>query len=94
MKTKVGKRIHNLREQRGFSQEDHAEKVNISRSAYEGIENGKSNSWATQLENISTIFEVESEYFLREERNRQPNERQSGGMALQNNGKIYTIKPV
>lgn len=56
MKAKVGKRIRKLRLERGFSQEDLAEQLNISRSAYERIENGKSNSWATQLENISTIF--------------------------------------
>ncbi len=91
MKTQVGKRIRNLRESRGFSQEELADRLNISRSAYERIENGKSNSWAAQLEKLSEIFEVAPEYFLKKDSNEQANHSQSGGIALQNNGNIKTI---
>lgn len=91
MKEKIGKRIRKLRVQKGFSQEEVAEKLHISRSAYERMETGKSNTWASQLENLSGLFEVTPEYFVQGEKNVQHNEKQNGGMSLQNNGKIKNL---
>lgn len=91
MKEKVGKRIKSLREQKGLSQEELADNLNISRSAYERMENGKSNSWATHLEQLSTFFEVEPEYFLQnDDKNVQHIENFNGGLAFQNS-KIKTL---
>ncbi len=91
MKEKVAKRIKKLRELRGFSQEDIADRLNISRSAYERMENGKSQSWATHLANLADVFEVSPEYFVKEDTQVQNNESQEGGLSLQNNGTINTI---
>ncbi|MDY0929672.1 helix-turn-helix transcriptional regulator [Chryseobacterium sp. CFBP8996] len=41
MNTSIGKRIRSYREERGFSQEELAEKLHISRSTYQRIENGE-----------------------------------------------------
>tara|TARA_B110000093_G_C12654356_1_gene279562 strand:+ start:32 stop:322 length:291 start_codon:yes stop_codon:yes gene_type:complete len=79
MKEVVAKRIKGLRELRGFSQEEIADRLHISRSAYERIENGKSQSWATHLGSLVEVFEVTPEYFVKEE------------TQVQNNGTINTI---
>ena len=56
------------------------------------MENGKSNSWASHLEQLSSFFEVSPEYFVQdEEKSVQNNENPSGGMQLQNNGTIKTL---
>ena len=91
MKETVAKRIKGIREQKGFSQEEIADRLNISRSAYERMENGKSQSWATHLGSRAEVFEVTPEYFVKESPNKQENNEQQGGLALQNNGTINTI---
>lgn len=93
MKERVGKKIKSLRTQRGLSQEETAEKLNISRSSYERMEAGKSNSWASHLKNLSSLFEVDPEYFVQGESNIQQHYKQNGGMSLvQNNGKIIHVE--
>lgn len=92
MKEKVGQRIKTLRERRGHSQEEVADSIHVSRATYERMENGKSNSWASHLEQLSSFFEVSPEYFVQdEEKSVQNNENPSGGMQLQNNGTIKTL---
>lgn len=91
MKVQVGERLKKLREVKGYSQEEVADGLHISRSAYERMENGKSHTWASQLENLATFFEVSPEYFVKETPNEQNNQDQKGGIALQNNGTINTI---
>ncbi len=91
MKELIGNKIRKMRNEKGLSQEELAEKLHISRSALVRMENGESHTWANQLENLSHIFEVEPEEFLKNENNTQQNEHQKGGMALQNNGRIKTI---
>lgn len=56
MKDKVAKRIKNLRQAKGISQEEIADRLNISRSAYERMENGKSHSWATHLVGLAVFL--------------------------------------
>lgn len=68
-----------------------ADRLNISRSAYERMENGKSQSWATHLESLAEFFHVRPEYFVKEASQEQNNEKQKGGIALQNNGSKTTI---
>jgi len=67
MNTTIGKRIRTFREQKGFSQEELAEKLHISRSTYQRIENGETNSWINHIENICTSLEVEMEDILKPE---------------------------
>jgi len=82
-----------LRKSKGFSQEEMAEKLHISQSAYARIKNGESHSWAAHIEKLSEIFEMKPENFLSDETNNlgQENTEQKGGMAFQFVGTINTI---
>lgn len=93
MNTIVSEKIKRLRKAKGLSQEEIADKLHISQSAYARIETGESQSWATHLEKISEIFEVKPESFLTDETNNleQENTDQKGGMAFQFVGTINTI---
>jgi len=54
----IGARIRKLRMDKGWSQEEAASRINISRSAFSGIERGDTGAWAKYLENISEVFEI------------------------------------
>lgn len=89
----VAEKIKRLRKSKGFSQDDMAEKLHISQSAYARIENGESSSWIHHLEKLSEIFDMKPEKFLTDEANNleQENTDQKGGMAFQFVGTINTI---
>lgn len=93
MTNNVAEKIKRLRKSKGFSQDDMAEKMHISQSAYARIENGESHSWAAHIEKLSEILEVKPEDFLTDETNNleQENTDQKGGMAFQFVGTINTI---
>ena len=93
MTNNVAEKIKRLRKSKGFSQEDMAEKLHISQSAYARIENGESHSWAAHIEKLSEIFDMKPENFLTDETNNleQENTEQKGGMAFQFVGTINTI---
>jgi len=67
MNTSIGKRIRSYREERGFSQEELAEKLHIFRSTYQRIENGEINSWINHIENICSSLNVEVDDILKPE---------------------------
>ncbi|SDL68089.1 helix-turn-helix domain-containing protein [Chryseobacterium taihuense] len=67
MNTTIGKRIRTFRENKGFSQEELAEKLHISRSTYQRIENGETNSWINHIENICHSLEVNLDDILKPE---------------------------
>ncbi|MDR3025260.1 helix-turn-helix transcriptional regulator [Chryseobacterium sp.] len=67
MNTTIGKRIRKHREEKGISQEDLAEKLHISRSTYQRIENGETNSWVNHIQNICTSLDVSMEDILKPE---------------------------
>ena len=54
----IGEKIKLLREKKGFTQKEIAEHLNISQSTYARIETGESNSWASYLERLCSLFEV------------------------------------
>lgn len=56
---RIGERIKILRIEKGFNQDEIAEKLNISRSAYQRIESGESKTWAAKLIELCTILNVE-----------------------------------
>jgi len=64
MNTQVGTRIRRLRENKGLSQEERAEKLHISRSAYSRIESGETNSWVNHIEKLCTELEMKLEDFF------------------------------
>lgn len=67
MNTTIGKRIRKYREEKSLSQEELAEKLHISRSTYQRIENGETNSWINHIENICTTLDVSMEDILKPE---------------------------
>ncbi|SHM87761.1 Helix-turn-helix domain-containing protein [Chryseobacterium carnipullorum] len=67
MNKTIGKRIRNFREAKGFSQEELAERLKISRSAYQRLENGETNSWINHIESICTSLEVNLDDILKPE---------------------------
>ena len=61
MNNTISKRIKTLRVDKGFSQEQMADFLHISQSAYSRIENGESNGWVNCIDNICNIFEIKPE---------------------------------
>ena len=51
-------KIRLLREKKGLTQEEVAEYLHISRSAYARMEQGKSNSWAPHVEQLCGLFDI------------------------------------
>ena len=91
MTTAVADKIKKLRKAKGFSQEEVAERLSISQSAYARIERGESHSWAAHLEKLSEIFEIKPEDLLSDDINNFNSLDQLGGFAFQNVGTINTI---
>lgn len=91
MTNTVAEKIKRLRKSKGFSQDDMADKLHISQSAYARIESGESNSWVHHIEKLSEIFEIKPENFFSDEANNFSNLDQLGGFAFQNVGTITNI---
>lgn len=64
MKANIGKRIKQIRKERGLSQEVMADKLNISRSAYSRIETGETSAWVHHIEDICKELDVPFEKIL------------------------------
>jgi len=61
MNVTIGKRIRTFRENKGFSQEEMAEKLHISQSAYSRIEKGETNNWVPLIEDLCAQLEITPE---------------------------------
>ena len=61
MNTKIGNRVRVLRNSKGISQEEMANRLHISQSAYSRIENGESNNWVHLIEKLCTELQVKPE---------------------------------
>lgn len=86
MNKTIGKRIRNFREAKGFSQEELAEKLKMSRSAYQRLENGETNSWINHIESICTSLDVTADELLKtEDSNVQINKENSANESSSNN---------
>lgn len=66
MKAKVSFRIRKLRESKDFSQENMANDLNITASAYSKIERGITDPSVGRLAEIAKILEVNITYFFQE----------------------------
>ena len=61
---KVTEKIRSMRKSKHWTQEEMAEKLNISANAYGAIERGETDVNLSRLEDISEVFEVDvSEFF-------------------------------
>jgi transcriptional regulator with XRE-family HTH domain len=74
----IGAKLFELRKQKSWSQEQTADYLNISRSAYQRIEVGEGYSWASNLEKICEVFDIQPEVLIKEE-NVVINNNQQGG---------------
>lgn len=63
----TGQKIYNLRKQYGYSQEELAEKLNVSRQSVSKWENGSSIPEITKIIELSNLFNVTTDYLLKEE---------------------------
>ena len=84
MNSVIGNKIRRLRENKGFSQEEMAERLNISRSAYGRMENGETNSWVHHIEKLCQELEMKIEdFFMNSDNNINTN--QDNASAVQTN---------
>ena len=74
----IGEKLSKLRKAKGWSQEETADYLNITRSVYQRIETGSGCSWATYLNRICEVFEIQPEELVKNE-NLVLNNGQSGG---------------
>lgn len=64
MNNAIVDKIKRLRLQKGLNHNDMADKLNITRSAYQRLETGETYSWAKYLEEILAIFEMNPKDFF------------------------------
>ncbi|MEK4732836.1 helix-turn-helix domain-containing protein [Paenibacillus sp. FSL L8-0641] len=81
-----GDRIKLLREERGLSQLELAERIGINNSVLSRIESGKRAIEDKELNVFADFFEVSGDYLLGRSISRSP----SGGHAYMNGGKDWT----
>lgn len=65
LKSKIGKRIIELRTQKGWSQSDLARACNKDRQAIEKLENGKVNPTAYSLYEVATVLNLSLSQLLK-----------------------------
>ncbi|MHC0446846.1 helix-turn-helix domain-containing protein [Flavobacterium sp. 3-218] len=61
----VGNKLRMLRKSKNMSQEEVADYLHVSQSAYARMENGESSSWAAHILKISKIFAISPEELLK-----------------------------
>jgi len=91
MNVLIGKRIRNLRKQKGLSQEAVADYLHVSQSTYARIENGESHSWASYIEPISKLFEIQPEELIKQESVVINHNQKGGGGYIQINQHPYEM---
>lgn len=74
----IGQKLSKLRKAKGWSQEETADYLEITRSVYQRIETGAGCSWATHLAKICEVFEIQPEELVKNE-NMVLNNGQQGG---------------
>ncbi len=66
----IGNKLKILRKNKDMSQEEAADYLHISQSAYARMESGESSSWANHIFRICKIFDITPEELLKTETNR------------------------
>jgi transcriptional regulator with XRE-family HTH domain len=65
MNSQIAKKLKILRGRKGISQEQVSDYLNISQSTYARMEKGESNSWASYIQPICELFEIQPEELLK-----------------------------
>jgi transcriptional regulator with XRE-family HTH domain len=61
----IGVKVKELRQSHNYSQEEVADMLNVSQATYSRIENGSSSAWVNYLDRLSSIYNIQSDEFLR-----------------------------
>jgi transcriptional regulator with XRE-family HTH domain len=64
MNVRVGHTIKKLRKEKGMTQEQVADYLHVSQSAYARMEAGDNNSWSNHLTSLSELFEIQPENLI------------------------------
>jgi len=64
LQSQITSKIRRLRHEKGYSQPQMAELLNIENSVYSRLETGKTYSWAKYLEDLLTVFEITPDKFF------------------------------
>ena len=67
MNNSVGNKLKQFRKIKSMSQEQVADYLHLSQSAYARMENGESHSWASHIDKICEIFEITPEELVKSE---------------------------
>jgi transcriptional regulator with XRE-family HTH domain len=61
----IGNKLKNLRKKKSWSQEQVADYLKLSQSAYARMESGESHSWSSHIDKICEIFEITPEELVK-----------------------------
>lgn len=64
MNQEIAGKIKKIRISKGYSHADMADKLNITRSAYQRLESGETYSWAKYFEEIMNVLETNPKDFF------------------------------
>lgn len=64
IRVRLGKNVRSLREERGWSQEDYADRAGIHRTYVSDIERGRRNPTITVVEKLAQPFDVTASQLL------------------------------
>jgi transcriptional regulator with XRE-family HTH domain len=68
MNTSIGRKLRTLRKQKGITQEQAADYLQLSQSAYARMESGDSYSWANHIDKLCEFYEIQPEELLKGEK--------------------------
>ena len=67
MNAVIGNKLKQLRKNKSMSQEQVADYLHVSQSAYARMESGESHSWASHINDICRVFEISPEELVKSE---------------------------
>jgi transcriptional regulator with XRE-family HTH domain len=67
MNVSIGNKIKQLRKSKSMTQEQVADYLHLSQSAYARMENGESHSWASHIDKICEVFGITPEELVKSE---------------------------
>jgi transcriptional regulator with XRE-family HTH domain len=65
MNISIGNKLKQLRKSKSMSQEQVADYLHLSQSAYARMESGESHSWASHMDKICEVFEITPEELVK-----------------------------
>ena len=92
MNNSIGNKLKEYRKNKGMTQEQVADYLHLSQSAYARMESGESHSWSNHIDKICEVFEITPEELVKIDSILQNNTNQKGGVAInQNLGTINNL---